>query len=686
MPANVPSPDGTGLIALDPWLEPYAPALRHRYNNYRTMLRRIVEAFGSLEGISYGHQYFGLNRGEHQGRPGVWYREWAPGAHALTLTGDFNGWNRESHPLTRDEFGVWSIFLPDEGYASKLVHGSQVKVHVVAANGAMDRIPAYIRRVVQDEQTKGFSGQYWCPPEPFHWTHPVPALDGALRIYEAHVGMAQESERVGTYREFTENVLPRIADLGYNAIQLMAVMEHPYYGSFGYHVSNFYAASSRFGTPEDLKILIDAAHGLDLRVLLDLIHSHSVKNIHDGLNQFDGTDYQYFHAGPKGRHDVWDTLIFDYGKMEVLRFLFSNVRFWLEEYHFDGFRFDGVTAMMYLHRGLGGGFYSYDDYLIHNIDEVAIVYLQLANPLAHTIRPDVITIAEDASGMVGLARPVDEGGLGFDYRLAMGIPDYWIKALRDRRDEDWSMGEIFQMLLNRRQGEKHIAYAESHDQALVGDKTISFWLMDADMYWHMNQASRNPVIDRGIALHKMIRLVSFVLGGEGYLNFMGNEFGHPEWVDFPREGNRFSYKYARRQWSLVDHPDLRYRFLNNFDRAMQGLDRAYHLLTDPFVQALHIDDGQKVLIFRRGPIVFVFNFHAQTSYTDYRFGAPDPTDYRMVLNTDDMDFGGFGRVSRNQVYPVQKVPCYGRDQSIQVYLPARSAQVLAPTTLSEPRP
>ncbi len=678
-------PDGTGLIALDPWLEPYAHALRHRYDNYRATLARVREAFGSLEGISHGHEYFGFSRGEQDGRPGVWYREWAPGAHTLHLTGDFNGWNRQSHPLARDEFGVWSIFLPDEVYASKLVHGSYVKVHVVAVNGAMDRIPAYIRRVVQDEQTKGFNGQYWCPPEPFRWTHPVPPLDGALRIYEAHVGMAQDAEKVGTYREFTANVLPRIAGLGYNAVQLMAVMEHPYYGSFGYHVSNFYAASSRFGTPEDLKTLIDTAHGLGLRVLLDLIHSHSVKNIHDGLNQLDGTEYQYFHAGPKGRHDVWDSLIFDYGKMEVLRFLLSNIRFWLEEYHFDGFRFDGATAMMYLHGGLGGGWHSYDDYLIHNIDEEAVAYLQLANQLAHHLRPDVITIAEDASGMVGLARPVDEGGLGFDYRLAMGLPDYWIKALRDRRDEDWSMGEIFQMLLNRRPGEKHVAYAESHDQALVGDKTISFWLMDADMYWHMKQGSRNPIIDRGIALHKMIRLVTFALGGEGYLNFIGNEFGHPEWVDFPRAGNGFSYQYARRQWSLVDHPDLRYRLLNNFDRAMQGLDRQYRILTDPFIQALHMSDDQKVLIFRRGPMVFVFNFHPQASYTDYRFGVPDPADYRVVLNTDDEPFGGFGRVPGGQVYPMQRVPCYGREQSIQLYMPSRTAQVLAPTRLEPNR-
>ncbi|MEZ6083888.1 MAG: alpha amylase C-terminal domain-containing protein [Phycisphaerae bacterium] len=457
----------------------------------------------------------------------------------------------------------------------------------------------------------------------------------------------------------------------------MAIQEHPYYGSFGYHVSNFYAVSSRFGTPEDLKRLIDTAHGLGLRVLLDLVHSHSVKNVHDGLNAFDGTDHQYFHAGGKGEHPDWDSLLFDYNKWEVQRFLLSNVRFWLEEYHFDGFRFDGVTSMMYLHHG-NKAFGSYDDYLIHDLDEDAIAYLQLANKLAHDVNPDVITIAEDVSGMVGLSRPVSEGGLGFDYRLAMGIPDYWIKLLKHSRDEDWQMGEIYHTLTNRRRSEKHVAYAESHDQALVGDKTLAFWLMDAAMYWHMDRASENPVIDRGIALHKMIRLITFALGGEAYLNFMGNEFGHPEWVDFPREGNGNSFKHCRRQWSLVDHDALRYQFLAAFDKAMQGLDEPFGLLASDLIEQLNVDEAQKVLIFRRGPLVFAFNFHPNQSYEHYRFGIPDPTNYRLVLNTDAEAFGGFGRVPDDQVYPKQIQTYHSRLQSVQAYLPARSAQVLAP--------
>lgn len=670
--------DGTGLIALDPWLEPYADDLRARNQRFRDRLQGIVRAEGSLEQFARGHQYFGFTRGVHEGRPGVWYREWAPGASGLSLIGEFNDWNRDAHPMRRDQFGVWHLFLPDDQYAQRLRHNTEVKVHVQSAMGPLDRIPAYIRRVNYADHGRKFAGVYWHAPQPYAWRHPVPRCERGLRIYEAHVGMATEEERVGTFREFADTVLPRIARGGYNAVQLMAVQEHPYYGSFGYQVSSFFAVSSRFGTPEDLKHLIDTAHGLGMRVFLDLVHSHAVKNVLDGLNRFDGTDHQYFHAPPRGEHPIWDSLLFDYGKWETLRFLLSNVRYWMEEYRFDGFRFDGVTSMMYLHHGLGRNFTHYDQYLRHDIDDDAITYLQLANQLAHEINSRVVTIAEDVSGMVGLARPLAEGGLGFDYRLAMGLPDFWIKLLRDKRDEDWSMGELYHTLLNRRHGERHVAYSECHDQSLVGDKPIAFWLMDADMYWHMNKGSQSVVIERGVALHKMIRLITFALGGEGYLNFMGNEFGHPEWIDFPREGNSFSYRYARRMWRLVDDPLLRYRDLAAADKEILQLDERFNILSDPLIELIHLDEDAKVAAFRRGPLVFMFNFHPTRSHADYRVGVPDPRDYVLVLNTDDLFLGGRSIVQTGQVYPRQPIAWHGRAQSIQVYIPSRTAQVLAP--------
>ncbi|CAA9436334.1 MAG: GH13_8 / GH13_9 / GH13 / GH13_10 / GH13_36 [uncultured Phycisphaerae bacterium] len=675
-----PHPDGTGLIAHDPWLEAYRDRLRDRYGHYRYVAGEVEKAGGLLGPISQGHHYFGFNRGERDGKPGVWYREWAPAAYALFLTGDFNGWDRRSHPMARDPFGTWSIFLPDDVYASRLTHGGHVKAHVVSQAGGMDRIPAYVRRVVQDPHTHGFIGQYWNPPTPYAWQRAAPRLDRGLRIYEAHVGMATEEGRVGTYDEFTANVLPRVQRLGYNAIQLMAVMEHPYYGSFGYHVSNFFAVSSRCGTPEELKRLIDAAHGMGIIVLLDVVHSHSVKNTNEGLSRFDGTDYQYFHDGPRGQHAAWDSLLFDYRKYEVQRFLLSNLRYWLEEFRFDGFRFDGVTSMLYLDHGLGSAFDSYDAYFGGNVDWDAVVYLQLANELVHKIKPDAVTIAEDVSGMAGMGRPVAEGGLGFDYRLSMGIPDYWIKLLKEKRDEDWNLNGLYHTLTNRRPAERHVAYAESHDQALVGDKTLAFWLMDQEMYWNMAKGHQSLVVDRGVALHKMIRLITFSLGGEAYLTFMGNEFGHPEWVDFPREGNGYSYHYARRQWSLAARDDLRYAGLEAFDQAMLGLDEQFNLLTDPFIEQLDVREDYRLLVYRRGPLVFVFNFHPTESYTDLRIPVPDPVDYRLALDTDEARFAGFGRVAAGTTYAKQDVPMYTRGQSIQIYIPARTAQVLVPVS------
>lgn len=673
---NVTTPtltqDGTGLIVHDPWLEPYADSLRARYRRFVESRSRIEAVAGSLGTFARGHDYFGFTRGMKDGEPGVWYREWAPGAKGLFLTGDFNDWNRFSHMLNRDDAGVWSIFLPDRQYNRTLRHESRVKVFVMTPRGDSDRIPAYARRVVFDEKGQHAAAVLWFPP-PFRWAHTAPPPPRSPRIYEAHVGMAPEEGRIGTFREFERNVLPRIARGGYNTVQLMAVQEHPYYGSFGYHVSNFFAVSSRFGTPDDFKRLVDAAHGLGLRVVMDLVHSHSVKNTVEGLNGFDGTDHQYFHAGGRGEHPAWDSLLFDYGKLEVQRFLLSNVRYWLEEYNLDGFRFDGVTSMLYLHHGLGHGFHSYDDYLRHGIDDDAVAYLQIAAETAHAVKPAATLIAEDVSGMVGLCRPVAEGGLGFDYRLAMGLPDYWVRQMKEVRDEDRRMGEMFGTLCNRRHMEAHIAYCESHDQSLVGDKTIAFWLMDKEMYTSMSVSTPSLIVDRGIALHKMIRLVTFALGGEGWLNFMGNEFGHPEWVDFPREGNNWSYHYCRRQWSLSERDDLRYKGLLEFDRAMNTLDISHALLAASQAEKILEHEDSQLLAFRRGGLTFVFNWHPARSQEGLRVPVTAPVDHTLCLNTDDSVYGGFGHVMPGQNYPVAKDD---GGSYVRIYLPARSAQVL----------
>lgn len=646
----------------DPWLEPYRPKLEQRQQYIAEQRQRILDGLTVTE-FALGHLYYGL----HKTSDGGWvFREWAPNATKIFLICEATKWQDQSiYELKRllGSDGDWELRLPP----NTLKHLDHYKLHVHWKSGNAERLPSYANYVVQDSRTKLFDAVVWEPDKPYIWKNTVdlPRPDEAL-IYEAHIGMSGDREAVSTYSQFEKEVLPRIKDLGYNTVQLMAIQEHPYYGSFGYQVSNFYAESSRFGTPDELKHLIDTAHKMGLRVVMDLVHSHAVKNEAEGLSRFDGTLTQYFH---RTNHQAWDSRLFDYGKSQVCHFLLSNVRFWLDEYHFDGFRFDGVTSMLYRNHGLEQAFTSYDDYFGSNVDQSAMVYLSLANELIHDVKPTAITIAEDMSGMPGLAAPQNEGGIGFDYRFNMGVPDLWIKMLKDQRDEDWNMGNLFHQLTSHRPEEKTINYAESHDQALVGDKTILFRLLDKAMYDAMSRDSQSLVVDRGIALHKMIRLVTASTNAGGYLNFMGNEFGHPEWIDFPREGNKWSYKYARRQWHLVDDDTLRYGQLNNFDRAMLGVVGNMKLGDFTYVRT---DESRKIISFVRDGLVFAFNFSPE-SYTGCRIAAPR-RDYRIILSTDDAKFGGFNRIDTEMTYSGKRD---GDREFVELYLPARTAIVLS---------
>jgi len=657
------------LLSGDPFLQPYEKVLERRIQKIEATERRLTGGKIKLSEFASGHEYFGLHF-----RDGEWiFREWAPNATAVVFIGETTDWKeKKSFALNRiNDEGVWEIRFPRE----KLAHGMLYRLRIHWPDGMGDRIPAYARRVVQDPHTFIFNAQIWQPPSPFRWAHhTIRCTSEPLLVYEAHVGIAQDAEKIGTYAEFTEKVLPRINRSGYNTLQLMAVPDHPYYGSFGYQVSNFFAASSRFGTPEDLKRLIDTAHAGGLRVVMDLVHSHAASNEVEGLSRFDGTPFQFFHNGPRGRHLTWDSRCFDYGKHQVLHFLLSNCRFWLDEYRVDGFRFDGITSMLYLHHGLAKAFTSYEDYFGDSVDEDALTYLALANRVIHDVRPHAVTIAEDVSGMPGLAAPASIGGIGFDYRFAMGIPDYWIQLTKETRDEEWSMGHLWHELTNRRKEEKTISYAESHDQALVGDKTLIFRLMDAAMYDHMRIHDDHLAIDRGMALIKMIKLITLATAGNGYLNFMGNEFGHPEWIDFPRQGNGWSYKYARRQWHLADDPALKYALLAKFDKDMVRLAKDHRLLDPMGPQLLHEHNDDKVIAFTRGVLVFAFNFHPNRSYPNYGLKAPAGK-YRMILNSDDRSYGGHGRLTPNQTHDT--IDEKGKGDYLSLYLPARTAVVLA---------
>ena len=658
------------LIKSDPWLEPYSDAIYGRYEYAQYMEKKLTKGTQSLANFASGYMYFGL----HKTTDGWAFREWAPNATAIYLVGDFNGWKKDNgYALTKLQEGIWEIRLPEYS----MTHGQHYKLYIEWEGGSGERVPAWATRVVQDPVTYIFSAQVWDPLNQYVFKNKnfAPSKDPLL-IYECHIGMSSNEEKVSTYEEFRKNVLPRIKKGGYNCIQIMAIQEHPYYGSFGYHVSSFYAASSRFGTPEELKRLIDDAHGMGLTVIMDLVHSHAVKNEVEGLGRFDGTPYQYFHGGGRREHPAWDSLLFDYGKTQVIHFLLSNCKFWLEEYHFDGFRFDGVTSMLYKSHGLEEDFTSYDSYYNMNQDGDAICYLTLANKMIHEMRPDAITIAEEMSGMPGIAVKVSDGGMGFDYRLAMGIPDFWIKYIKEVKAENWKVGHIFWELTNRRVEEKTISYAESHDQAMVGDKTIIFRLIDSDMYWHMQKGDTTLLVNRGVALNKMIRLITSTTMNGGYLNFMGNEFGHPEWIDFPRTGNGWSHKYARRQWELVDNENYLYHDLGEFDKAMLELIKSVDKFNLTPVYQIWNREPEQVLAYQREKLIFVFNFSETNSYTDYGI-LTEPGAYKVILNTDNPAFGGFGMIDEKVIHFTVTTPKHpiGKEW-LQLYLPARTAMVL----------
>ena len=657
------------ILDLNPQLEPFAGDIDLRMHLYRSAKKRILSEGQSLNDFANAHMYFGF----HHVDGGWYYREWAPSAYQLYLEGEFNGWNQTSHPLTNLGNGNWELYLPGD---DALWDGCKVKTVVDANLTRTEHIPLYARRVVQNKQNITFECEVVDDRKAFPWTDKGFTGEDELYIYEAHIGMAQEEGKVGSYREFADNILPRIHKAGYNTLQLMAIMEHPYYGSFGYQVSSFFAASSWFGKPEDLKYLVNKAHAMGIRVLLDVVHSHAVKNTAEGINMFDGTTWQFFHDGPKGDHPAWGTKCFDYGKTGVIHFLLSNLKFWMTEYHFDGFRFDGVTSMLYHDHALGTDFTSDSKYFSYNTDTEAVTYLQLANELIRQVNPKAITIAEDMSGMPGMCLPIADGGIGFDYRLGMGLPDMWVKAVKIQ-DEFWDINQMWGSMCLRRPGEKTVAYVESHDQALVGDQTMIFRLAGANMYTDMNKDCHNPVIDRAIALHKMIRLFTLSGGGEAYLNFMGNEFGHPEWIDFPRQGNGWSYKYARRQWDLVDRNDLKYQYLGAFDEAMiHVVSQKKKFERTPIVKLCE-NDGDQVLAFLRDDLLFVFNFHPFKSFNGYGILAPTG-EYEHILSSDDPAFGGYGLIDMKVKHLTRHDPLFEKDNKewLMLYLPARTAQIL----------
>ena len=631
------------LMERDPSLNPWAGDIRMHLDRYNERRWRLA-GDGSLSEFANGYHYFGFHRTDE----GWAFREWLPGADAVWLTGDFNNWQRYACPLIPIGNGVWEVRLRGQ---DALKHGQMVKLIVGRQGASFERVPAYIHRCVKDHIGGALCGEIWMPGQPFQWT------DGDFfrfkrprspMIYEAHVGMAQEHGRVGSFREFADETLGWVQYAGYNTVLLMAVQEDPDYASMGRRVANFFAPSHRFGTPEDLKYLVNKAHELDISVLMEVCCCWASPNVGEGLSQQDGTDWQYFLTGPRGWHPKHGTRLFDYGRDDVLHFLLSNLKYWMEEYHFDGFRFDGVTSMLYENHGMSA-FDRPDAYFSMNTNVDARIFLMLANELIHGFNDKAMTIAEEDSGFPGMCLPLEYGGVGFDYRQDEGVQALWAALIRDQRQQDWDMSRLWATLTAGRPGEMRLCSPEPRERSLMAR------MAGEALETGMGKEDKDPEVDRAADMQKAIRLLTCALSGNGFLTFMGNEFGHPDRVDFPRAENRFSGLNARRRWSLVNDWSLKYEWLANFDRAMTFLFNrfAIHCAGDP--ERLLIDDEKKLIAFSRGGMLFVFNLHptqdARRVFINAGSGA-----YRAALTTDEWPFGGRERVSKEAAFRTSDAP------------------------------
>ncbi|XP_047249302.1 1,4-alpha-glucan-branching enzyme 3, chloroplastic/amyloplastic isoform X3 [Capsicum annuum] len=538
-------------------------------------------------------------------------------------------------------------------YMPALPHGSQYRVYFNTPNGPLERVPAWATFVIPDADGKQAVAVHWEPtPEyAYKWKHKQPVKPKSLRIYECHIGISGQEPKISSFNDFISKVLPHVKEAGYNAIQIIGVVEHKDYFTVGYRVTNFYAVSSRYGTPDDFKRLIDEAHGLGLLVFLEIVHSYAAADEMVGLSLFDGTNDCYFHTGKRGLHKFWGTRMFKYGDLDVLHFLLSNLNWWVEEYHVDGFHFHSLSSMLYTHNGFASFTGDMDEYCNQYVDKDALLYLILANEVLHTLHPNVITIAEDATLYPGLCDQTSQGGLGFDYFANLSASEMWLALLENTPDHEWCM--------------------KNHNQSISGGCSFAEILIGNSL--GKSSISQESLV-RGCSLHKMIRLITCTIGGHAYLNFMGNEFGHPKRVEFPMSSNNFSFSLANRSWDLLEN-DVHYQ-LFSFDKDMMDLDKNGRILSRGLANIHHVNDTTMVISYLRGPNLFVFNFHPVNSYERYTIGVEEAGEYQITLNTDEKKYGGRGLFGHDQnLQRTINRRADGKRICLEVPLPSRSAQV-----------
>ncbi|XP_020575032.1 1,4-alpha-glucan-branching enzyme 3, chloroplastic/amyloplastic isoform X2 [Phalaenopsis equestris] len=521
-------------------------------------------------------------------------------------------------------------------YMPTISHGSRYRVYFNTPNGPLERVPAWATYLLPDPDGEKFCAVHWePPPEAVHkWKNARPKVPKSLRVYECHVGISGAEPKVSSFNEFVSKVLPHIKEAGYNAIQLIGLVEHRDYSSVGYRVTNLFAVSSRYGTPDDFKRLVDEAHGLGLLVFLDIVHSYAAADELVGLSLYDGSNDCYFHSGKRGHHKHWGTRMYKYGDVDVLHFLLSNLKWWVTEYLIDGFNFHSLSSMFYTHNGFATFSGEMEEYCNQYVDKDALIYLILANEMLHDVHPNIITIAED-------------------------IVDVLVK--------------------NSQGSDKMLVYVENHNQSMSGGRSFADILLSKQAH---KSSKREDMVLRGSSLLKMMKLITFTISGPAYLNFMGNEFGHPNRVEFPSPGNNYSFSYANRQWDLPRNEGLHCDQFN-FDKDMTRLDEIEQILSKRLPNIHHVNDSVKVISYIRGPLLFIFNFHSEMSYELYNIGVEEAGEYQIILNTDETIYGGLGVLRRDQ-YLLRTISKRndGYRNSLEVTLPSSSAQVYKLTRIA----
>ncbi|KAI8557559.1 hypothetical protein RHMOL_Rhmol04G0020000 [Rhododendron molle] len=523
-------------------------------------------------------------------------------------------------------------------YMPAIPHGSKYRVYFNTSDGPLERVPAWAPYVVPDADGNQAFAVHWEPPPEYtyKWKHKHPEVPKSLRIYECHVGISGLEPKIASFNDFTEKVLPYVKEAGYNVIQLIGLVEHKDYFTIGYRVTNLYAVSSRYGTPDDFKRLVDEAHGLGLLVFLDIVHSYSAADEMVGLSLFDGSNDCFFHTGKRGHHKFWGTRMFKYGDVDVLHFLLSNLNWWVVEYHIDGLQFHSLASMIYTHNGFASLSGDMEEYCNQYVDKDALMYLILANEILHALHPKIITIAEDATLYPGLCEPTSQGGLGFDYFVNLSASEMWSSLLGNVPDCDWNMSKIVSTLIgNKHSADKMLLYAENHNQSISGGCSFGEILLGEP---REHASDRKASILRGSSLHKMIRLISFTIGGHAYLNFMGNEFGHP--------------------------------------KDMMNVDEKERILSRGLPNIHHVNDTTMVISYLRGPLLFIFNFHPTTSYERYSVGVEEAGEYQVILNSDEKRYGGQALIEQDQyIRKTVSKRMDGLRNCLEVPLPNRSAQL-----------